>query len=119
VLRLIAAHGGQFLLGGLPAMLDLELPRQARQLDPALVDVGGNADRPPLIRDRALAGLPDPPGRIGRELEALAPVELLDRPVEADDALLDEVAERHSVATVALGDRDDEAEVGVDHPLLR
>ena len=33
-------------------------------------------------------------------------------------ALLDQVEQRHAVALVALRDRDDEAQVGVDHPLL-
>ena len=76
-------------------------------------------DRLGLVRDRTLAGLADPPGRVGRELEALAPVELLDGAVQSDHALLDEVAELQAVALVALRDRDDEAQVGVDHPLLR
>src|SRR5262249_3022861 len=49
----------------------------------------------------------------------LAPVELLDRAVQSDHALLDQVAELQAVALVALGDRDHEAQVGVDHPLLR
>src|SRR3990172_1946896 len=57
-------------------------------------------------------GLADPPRGIGRELEALLEVELLDRPDEADVALLDEVQERHPAADVLLGDRDDEPEVG-------
>ena len=34
-------------------------------------------------------------------------------------AFLDQVEQRQPVALVALGDRDDEAQVGVDHPLLR
>src|SRR6266487_4143080 len=71
-----------------------------------------------LIRDRALARLPDPPGGVRRELESATPVELLDRAVEADDPLLDEVAQRETVALVALGDRDDQAQVRVEHPLL-
>ena len=54
----------------------------------------------------------------GRELVALAPVELLRGAVEADDALLDQVEERNVVPLVALRDRHDEAKVGVDHPLL-
>jgi len=37
---------------------------------------------------------------------------------EAEDSLLDEVAERDALRLVALGDRHDEAQVAVDHPLL-
>jgi hypothetical protein len=83
------------------------------------VDVRRDADRRGLVRDRTLAGLANPPGGVGRELEALAPVELLDRAVQSDHALLDQVAELQAVALVALGDRDHEAQVRVDHPLLR
>src|SRR6266571_5107202 len=43
-----------------------------------LDDVDGHADRPRLVGERARDRLPDPPGRVGRELEAAAPVELLD-----------------------------------------
>ena len=63
----------------------------------ALVDVRRHADRAGLVRDRALAGLADPPGRVGRELEALAPVELLGGAVEADDPVLDQVAQRDAL----------------------
>ncbi len=31
---------------------------------------------------------------------------------------LDQVEERQALAAVVLGDRDDEAQVGLDHPLL-
>ena len=119
VLLLVAAHGGELFTGRLAAMLDLELATQTGQLRTPLVNMGRNADGSRLIGDRALAGLPDPPGRIRRELEALAPVELLDRTVESDDALLDEVAKRDPASAIALRDVNDEAQVGVDHALLR
>ena len=101
------------------AVRRLELLAGAPQLEPALLDVDGDPDRVGLVRDRALAGLTDPPGRVGRELEALAVVELLHRAVEADRAVLDQVEQRQAVALVALRDRDDEAQVRVRHPLLR
>src|SRR5206468_2204776 len=82
-------------------------------------DVDGDPDRPRLVRDAALDRLADPPGRIGRELEAAAPVELLDRPDQADDSLLDQIEQVQLVTLVALRDRDDEPQVRVDHPLLR
>src|SRR5439155_26277769 len=108
------------LLGrGLAAELRLELRRRAVELDPPLLDVHRDADRLRLVRDRALAGLADPPRRVRRELVALAPVELLGGAVQADDALLDEVQQRHVMTLIALRNRDDEPKVGVDHPLLR
>jgi hypothetical protein len=72
-----------------------------------------------VVRDCALHRLPDPPGCVGRELEAAPPVELLDRAVETERALLDQVEERHAEAAVALRNRDDKAQVGLDHPPLR
>src|SRR5207248_1154463 len=109
---------GGFLTRRLAPELQLEIHTGAAQLLPPLVYVNRDADRLGLVRDRALAGLADPPGRVGRELVALAPVELLDRPVQADDALLDQVQERHVMALVLPRDRDDEAEVRIDHALL-
>ena len=78
-----------------------------------------HADRPALVGDRPRDRLADPPGRVRRELEALAPVELLRRADEPDRALLDQVEEREALVAVALRDRDDEAEVRLDHRLLR
>jgi hypothetical protein len=63
------------------------------------------------IGDRARDGLADPPRGIGRELEASLVVELLDRPNEADVALLQEVEEIHPAPHVLLRDRDDQAQV--------
>jgi hypothetical protein len=94
-------------------------PRPAPgQLDLALVHVRRDADRRRLVAHRTLTGLADPPGGVGRELVAAPPVELLDRAVQADHAFLDQVAELHAAALVALRDRDHEPEVGVDHQLL-
>src|SRR6059058_1259349 len=119
VLELQPGRLRELLLRRRPAELRLELPRVPAQRLPALVDVRRHADRPRLTGDGALNCLANPPGRVGRELEALAPVELLDRAVEADDAVLDQVAEGNAVTAVALRDVHDEAEVRVDHPLLR
>jgi hypothetical protein len=60
--------------------------------------------------------LADPPGGVRGELEALAPVELLDGVDEAEVALLDEVGERQARPLVLTGDRDHEPEVGIDEP---
>src|SRR5262249_39822429 len=69
--------------------------------------------------DAALHRLADPPRRVRRELVAAPPVELLYRTDETDDPLLDEIEQRQPVPLVALRDRDDEAEVRIDHPVLR
>ncbi len=81
--------------------------------------VHGDADRPGLVGDRSSDGLADPPGRVRRELEALHVVELLDRPHQAEVALLDEVEEEHPPAHVALRDRHDEPQVRLDQLGLR
>ena len=62
--------------------------------------------------------LADPPGRVGGELEALAVVELLGRAHQAERSLLDQVEEREPLVAVVLGDRDDQAQVRLDHLLL-
>jgi hypothetical protein len=81
--------------------------------------VDRDADRARLVGQRAGDRLADPPRRVSRELEALAVVELLRRADQPERPLLDEVEERQSLVAVVLRDRDDEAEVGLDHLLLR
>src|SRR6266853_3634791 len=71
------------------------------------------------VGDRARDRLADPPRRIGREFVAAAVLELIDRLHQADIAFLDEVEELQAAIGVFLGDRDDEAEIGLDHLLLR
>jgi hypothetical protein len=80
--------------------------------------VDGQTDRAPLVGDRPGHRLADPPGRVGRELEALRPVELLDRADQPEVALLDQVEQRQARARVHLGDRDDEAQVALDEVAL-
>jgi hypothetical protein len=81
--------------------------------------VHGDADRAGLVGERARDRLPDPPGRVRRELEAPPPVELLDRADQAEVALLDEVEQRETAARVALGDRNHETEIRLDQVVLR
>ena len=71
----------------------------------------GQPDRAAGVGDAAGDRLADPPRGVRGELEALAPVELLDRVHQAEVALLDEVEERQARGLVLLGDRDDEAQV--------
>src|SRR5215213_6009773 len=78
----------------------------------------GDADSARVIRHRALHRLADPPGRVRRELEAPAPVELLDRPVQAKRALLNEVEKWNAEPSITLCNGDDQAQVRLDHPPL-
>ena len=71
------------------------------------------------VGDAAGDGLADPPGGVGGELEALAPVELLDRVHQAQVALLDQVEQRQLGGLVLLGDGDHQAQVGLDEGLGR
>ena len=104
-------------VGSRPELGD-ELALGAADLVELLDDVDRDADRARLVGQRAGDRLADPPGRVGRELEALAVVELLRRADEAERALLDEVQERQALVAVVLGDRDDQAQVRLDHLLL-
>ena len=108
----------ELLLRRLAAELDLEPASGPAELLLPLDDVDGDANRARVVCDRALHRLTDPPGRVGRELVAAPPVELLDCAVEPERALLDQVEEGDAEAAVALGDRDHEAEVRLDHPAL-
>ena len=110
---------GDLLGGGLAAQLGDELALGAADLVELLDDVDRDADRARLVGQRAGDRLADPPGRVGRELEALAVVELLGRADEPERALLDEVEEGQALVAVVLRDRDDQAEVRLDHLLLR
>src|SRR4051794_12336972 len=109
---------GQLFLRRLAAELDLEPARRPRQLLLALDDVHRHADRARVVRNGALHALADPPRGVGRELVAAAPIELLDRTVQAERPLLDQVEERNAETAVALRDRDDQTQVGLDHATL-
>ena len=81
--------------------------------------VAGDADQAGLLVERPADRLADPERGVGRELEATPPVELVDGVFEAEVALLDEVEQIHPLGQrVALGDGDDEAEVGADEAVL-
>src|SRR5262245_4785913 len=81
--------------------------------------VAGQAHEARLLVERPADRLADPEGGVGGELEALAPVELVDGVLEAEVALLDEVQQLHRGREgVAPGDAHDEAEVGPDEAVL-
>ncbi len=134
---LIEADQGGALVAHLLDLLDLEagLPRQLldRGLAPeahrqlaldtpdlarALGDVHGQANRAPGVLQAALDRLTNPQGGVGGEAKALAPVELLARPDQAEQALLDEVGERQALVLVAPRVGGDQAQVGVDEQFL-
>src|SRR4029079_13763381 len=115
VLNRKAGRLRELLLRRLAPELDLEPAGGPAKLLLALDDVDGNADGARVVGDGALHRLADPPGGVGRELEAPPPVEPLQRAVEAESPLLDQVQERDAEAPVALGDGDDETEVRLDH----
>src|SRR6266508_2186140 len=69
--------GRDLLRSWLARQLLDELALDAHDLAQPLDHVHGHADRPCLVGDRARDRLPDPPARVGRELEAFAVVELL------------------------------------------
>jgi hypothetical protein len=76
------------------------------------------ANRPSGVGDAAGNGLADPPGGVGRELEALAPVELLHRVHQTEVALLDEVEQGQTGRLVLLGNGDHQSKVGLDKVAL-
>src|SRR6202035_1565326 len=104
--------------GGLAAQLLHQRAAGAGELVDGLDHVHRDADGARLVGDGAGDGLPDPPGRVGRELVAAPVLELLDRLHEADVALLDEVEELQPAVGVLLGDRYHQPEVGDDELLL-
>ena len=78
----------------------------------------GNANRSRLIRNGARDRLPNPPGRVRRELVAPPVLELVDGLHQADVALLDQIQELQTAVRVLLRDGDDEPQVGLDQFLL-
>ncbi len=77
-----------------------------------------NTDGARLVGDRAGNSLANPPGGVGRELVATAVFELVHRLHQADVAFLDQVEELQAAVGVLLGNRDHQAQVGLDHFLL-
>src|SRR5215210_2197029 len=119
LLRLHLHDAGDLLVCGIAIQLGGQGALNPVVLVYLLDHVDGDPDRAPLVRYRAGDGLPDPPRGVGGELEALAVVELLDRPHEPYVPLLDQVQKRDAPASVLLGDRDDEPQVGLSQVRLR
>src|SRR5215218_1749514 len=118
LLRIDPRDVGDLLGRRLATQLRDELALGAADLVELLHHVDRDADRAGLVGQGTRDRLADPPRGVGRELEALAVIELLRRAYQTECALLDEVEERESLVPVVLGDGDDEPQVGLDHLLL-
>src|SRR6267154_2071854 len=109
---------GQFLRRRFAPDLIQHLARGAHDLVDGLDHVHGNADGTRLVGNASRDRLPDPPGRIGRELVAAAILEFVDRLHQPDIAFLDQIEELQAAVGVFLGDRDHQPQIGLDHLLL-
>ena len=103
--------------GGASAMSRLEVVSGVDDPVQEVTGVNGQAYSAAAIGDAAGDGLADPPGGVGGELEAFAPVELLDGVHEPEVALLNQVEQRQLGRPVLLGDRHDQAEIAVGKSL--
>ena len=75
-----------------------------RLIHRATVILHRQPDGSSVIRHRASDALPDPPGRVRRELEAAAILKPIDRLHQADVAFLDQIEQRKAAIQIALGD---------------
>ena len=110
---------GQLFVGGIPAVLGEQGPLRPGQLAQLLRDVHGHPDRAGLLGQRPADRLPDPPRGVRGELVPLGVVELLDRPDQAEVALLDDVEQRRAAAGVPLCHGHHEPQVRGGEVLLR
>ena len=107
----------QFVVSRFATQLLDHHPRGSDQLVDGLDHMNRNANGAGLIGDGAADRLANPPGGVGGKLVAAAVFKLFDGLHEADVAFLDEVKELEATVVVALGDADDEAEIGFDELL--
>ncbi|CAI8233353.1 MAG: Uncharacterised protein [Alphaproteobacteria bacterium] len=68
-----------------------------------------------LVSNRARNRLTNPPCRIGREFIATAIFKFINRLHQADIAFLNEVKELQTAIGVFFGNRNDQAQIGLDH----
>jgi hypothetical protein len=108
----------EFLDGRRTAELELKARLRLLHARQRVAGVHREADGAPRIGDASGDGLADPPGGVGRELESLAPVELLDGVHQPEVPFLDEVEQGQARRLVLLGDRDDQAQVRLDEVTL-
>src|SRR6516162_3676245 len=104
--------------GGLAAQVLKHLPLHPGQPADGLGHVHREADGAGLVGHGPGDRLPDPPGGIGGELVAPGVVEFLHAADQAEVALLDQVEEEHPAPGVPPGQRDDQAQVGLQQVVL-
>src|SRR4029453_11581935 len=107
-----------------PGALVVELLAVARGLAECRPQGGGTvarqANQAGLLVERPTDGLADPGGGVRGELEALAPVELVDGVLEAEVALLDQVEQLHRRGEgIASGDAHHEPQIRPNEAVLR
>src|SRR5579859_6075804 len=108
---------GQLLLGRVAAKLLYQTLSFATNAIEGGVDVDREPDGTALVGDRAADGLADPPGGVCAEAVSTTPIVALHGAHQPDIALLDEIQQGEATAYIALGDANDQAEVG-QHELL-
>ena len=110
---------GDFLGAGFAAEPLHQQARHAQQLVDGLDHVHRDANGAALVGDRARHRLPNPPRRVRRKFVAALIFELVHRAHQADVAFLDKVEKAEPAIGVALGEADDEAQVGLGQFLFR
>ncbi len=71
-----------------------------------------------LISQSSGHGLTNPPGRICTQLISFCIIKLLDTLDQAKVSLLNQIQEAHASSGVALGDADNQTQVGLNEPVL-
>ena len=71
-----------------------------------------------LVGNGASDGLTNPPGGVGGEFVAAAPVEFIHAAHQTDVAFLNQIEEMHAAIGVFLGDGNDQAKIGLGQFLL-
>ncbi len=89
-----------------------QFPLEATELVDHFHQVHRDPDGAGLVGERPGDGLADPPDGVGGEFVAFGVIELFYRADQAEVAFLDEVQKGQAAAGVALGQRDDQPQVG-------
>src|SRR5208282_954712 len=109
---------GDFLARRFASQFLHQLPRGADQLVDGFDHVHRDADRTRLIGNRTGNGLANPPRGIRGKLVATAVFEFIDGLHQSDVAFLNQVEELQAAVGVFFGDRNHQAEVGLDQLAL-
>ena len=107
-----AQHFRQLIVGWFAAKFLEHAPLFTHQPVDRFNHVHRNANSAGLVGNRSRDRLADPPGCIGRKLEALQVVELLDGSNQADIAFLDEVEQVEATANILFRHTDNQPKIG-------